>query len=103
VKVVDSLSPVRAVVDDEAVAVVQASGARDLRSGEKQVAEHSAVAYAGFSDGANVLARHNENVRGSLGAYVGEGIDAVVLIDGCRGNFTGDDFAEDAAHRAIPE
>ena len=56
---------VRAVVDDDAVAVFRESElCRQLRGGEKQVAEGRLVVGCGFADAGNVLGGNDEDVGG---------------------------------------
>jgi hypothetical protein len=94
VEMIDGLAAVRAVVDDQTIAAVEALFTRNLGRRIKKMAEKIAVAFCGLADGRDVFTRHYENMRGSLGADVGKGVDPIVLIDGGGGNLASDDFAE---------
>src|SRR5580698_220332 len=98
VEMIDGLAAVRAVVDDQTVAAVEALFTGDLCCRVKEMAEKIAVVFSGFADGSDVFARHDEDMCRCLGANVGKGVEPVVLVDGCGRNFTGDDFAEEATH-----
>ena len=98
---IDGLAAVQPVVDNQPIAAVQAFVPRNLCRNVKQVAKQVAVALGCLADRCDVLSGYDENVRGRLGTDVGEGVDAVVLINRARRDLTGDDLAEQAAHSQI--
>jgi hypothetical protein len=98
-EMVDGLAAVGAGIDHDAVAVSEAFVAGDLRGREQQMSEEFTMVLSGGGGGLDVLAGDDEEVYGRLGIDIGEGVAAVVLVDGRGGDGALDDLAEQAAHR----
>ena len=88
VQVRDGFAGVRAVVEDEAVAVFEAELFGDFCGFQEQMSEDGVVCRFCFSDARDGLLRYDENMDRCLGFDVVESDDPVVLV-----NDGGRDFA----------
>jgi hypothetical protein len=97
VDVVDGLAAVRAVVDDEAEALVELLLAGDLGGRDQEVAQNLLVAVLGLGQLREAVARlgDEDDVRGALRRDVAEREHGVVLEDHLGGDLLGDDLVED--------
>ena len=71
----------------------------NLAGNLKNVANQLIVRCSQIESCANMFARHNQEMIGSLGVDVFENNDLLVLIDSLSRNLTGNNFTEDAVVR----
>ena len=105
VQVVDRLPAVFAVVDNDAIALVQAACAGDLRRRSQEVAQQKAVLIACACKRVEMLARGDENMGRRLGVDVRKGVAVFILVDGRGWDCAFNDFAKQAAHNgtSVPD
>src|SRR6476661_3035604 len=97
VKMENGLPAVGVSVYHDAVAVVRdAAPPGDLCRGRKQMAEQSLVLFAGLVERIDMLARHHEDVNGSMRTQVVERNALPVLEKLFGRQFAADDLAKDA-------
>ncbi len=94
VEVVDGLAAVFASVEDDAVAAIQLSSARDLRRDGQQVAEQWRMFGGCLCLRGDVLFGDDEQMGGGLRTDVGEDDAEVVFVYAVCRNLTLYDFAE---------
>lgn len=97
-QMVNGLSAFFARIHDDAIPIVKAFLAGNLRRGPMQMPQHCPVGFADISHGTDVLAGDNEDVRGGLRMKVSKCIAEVILINGAGRDGAFSDLAEDAAH-----
>lgn len=95
-QVENRLSGGRTDVVDGTVASFDTALARNFRGNDLAIADDFRVLRLSFLQAADVPLGNDKDVRWSLGVYIFEGIDLVVLVNLFRANRTGDDFAEQA-------
>ena len=100
-EMIDGLAAVFARVDDDAVALGEIFLAGDFCRSPEQVSEERGVMRPGFGERDDVFARHNQDVDGSFGPDISEGVAFVVLKNRRGGDASFNDFAEEAAHDGI--
>ncbi len=105
VQMIDCLPAVFPVIHHDAVALVQAARASNLRRGPEKVPKERIVCLLRARQRVEVPARSNEDVRRRLRVDVRESVAVFILVDGCGWNCTFDDLAEQAAHdgNSVPE
>ena len=101
VQVVNGLATIRARVDDQAIAIREFLGSRDLTSCGDEMAEHGGILRRGVGERGEVLFGDEQDVHRRLRVDVREGEDVVVLIEAIDGDGAGGDFAEEAIHKAV--
>ena len=101
VEMVNGLAAVGAGVDHHAIALREASGARNFSGSRKQMAEKSGVRGIAVGERDDVLARNHKKMRGGLRVDVKEPDAFVVLVDLLGGDGSSDDLAEEAIHGGI--
>ena len=101
VQVGDGLAAVRAGVDNEAVAVAQVLGGRDLSCRGDELAEHGRVLREGLFGGGEVLFWDDQEMLRGLWVDVGKGEDEVILVDAIDGDGSGGNLTEDAVGRGF--
>jgi len=97
-QVIDGLAAFLAAVDHYTKAFREAFLARNFTCDQHQVPEQIPFIGPGFSERTDVFAGNDKDVRGRLGADVGESVDKLVLVDASRRNVPGGDLAEEATH-----
>ena len=96
-KMRDSLSGVRPVVGDDPVAAVMEPGiGGDARGQSERVRRDVPITATHFSQGREVLSRHDEHVHWRLRVKVTEGDVVLALGDELRTELTARDAAKDA-------
>jgi hypothetical protein len=103
VEVVYGLAAVGAGVDDEAVAVGEVVLAGEVSGDVEEMAEGGFVVERGMGVAGDVVFGDDEEVGGGLGVDVCEGDGGVVFVEAGGGDFSGDDFAEEAGHTVNSE
>jgi hypothetical protein len=98
VEMIDSLAAVITDTDGDTIAFGEAFIAGDLRGDPQQVTKQLLVRLIGVSQRFDVLARHNQDMHGSLWDDVEKCVALFVLVDGGGGNASVKDLAKDAAH-----
>ena len=98
VDVIDGLAAVMARVDHQAIAFGQAIGAGNLRGGPEQMAKYGAVTFTDLVHRHEMFARRHQHMHRRLRVDIGEGVALLVLVDGCGGDASFDDLAEEATH-----
>jgi hypothetical protein len=98
VEMVYRLAAVFACIDYYAIAFREALFASQVCCYPQQVTEERGMFFACFGQRNEMFTGRNQEVYGCLGVNVGEGVTAVVLIFGIRGDTSLNDFAEKAAH-----
>jgi hypothetical protein len=98
VEVIDGLSSVFAGVDDDAVAFGEALVVGNQGRSEEKMTEEVSVLCARVVERGKVLAGDDEDMDGSLRVNVGECVAERILVDGCGGDGTFGNFAEEAGH-----
>ena len=94
VQVRHGFAAVRAVVDDEPVAVIEAQFLRYFSGFEQQMAEQKLVVLVGFGEARDGFLWKNQDVDGRLRFDVADGEHHAVFINDVRRNLAGDDFFE---------
>lgn len=98
VQVIDSLAPVRAGVDDDAITVgVDFFLFGDLPGDLEEMPHQGLVFNAQIVERVEMFVRHDQNVRRGDGVNVAKSSRAIVAMDDCRFGFAGDDFAENTS------
>lgn len=94
-----------AVVDDDAIALVQAACARDLRRGSQKMAQQKAIVLLCDCKRVEMLARGDENMGRRLGVDVRKGVAVFILVDSRGWDCALNDFAKQAAHNgtSVPD
>ncbi len=98
VEVVHGLTAIISRIDDGTVAAGQTLLTSDFRDRKEQMTQQGTVFRRGVGERADMLARHDEHMHGSVRMNVGEGDALGVLVDPGRGDASVDDLAEQATH-----
>jgi hypothetical protein len=98
VKVINGLTAILAVVDYDTVSLSKMFFPGNLGGCPHEVAKESTLMRVGFTEGGDVLARHDEDVNRRFGINVGKGVGEFVLMNGCGWNLAFNNLAEDATH-----
>ena len=96
VKVEDGLSGTGADVEHGAVSVFDVALASDMGGGEMALSDDFGVFGLRLFQSGKMFFGNDEDMRGGLGIDVFEGEDVGVLVNLFGGNFSGNDFAEEA-------
>ncbi len=92
----DGLTSVRAGIDDEAIAVAQVFGDRNLSRRDDEPAEHGRVLRESLFGGGEVLFRNDQEMLRGLWVAVGKGENEIILVDAIDRDDAGGNLAEDA-------
>ena len=95
-KMIDRLSTILALIDDQSVAIGQAFCLGDDASGVEKVEMVSGGWFFGHSR--NLCSRHNQDVNGGLGINVAKGDHMVVLINDVGRNLATDNARKKCRH-----
>ena len=105
VQVVDRLPAVFAVVDDDAVSLVQAARAGNLRSCSQKMTQQKPVVLLRARQRVKMLARGNQNMGRRLRVDVRKGVALLILINSGGRNCAFNNLAKQAAHNgtSVPD
>lgn len=94
----DGLAAIFSGIDDDAIPLREAFLAGDFCGDPEQMSEERGMVRTGISKRGEMLARNDEDMHGSFGSDVSEGVALLVLIDRRGGDASFNDFAEQTAH-----
>jgi hypothetical protein len=102
VQVRDGFAAIRAIIDDEAVAVFfKLALASDPLSGDEEMSEEGMILGRDGPVAGVMFFWDDKNVNGGLGGEITKGEDVIILVKNIGGEFAVDDAFEDGfGHRA---